>query len=129
MQGLAPRSSSENADEQPGPRGGKGPGTPCGLWWDGEGGQELGRLRRNCEVFEKPGQRRDAAYPIGKTSGDLQDLGIRPQGTHIECYDRAQVGRLGLFPGVGGKRPDDVRADDGWELDVHRNPGNTPGNL
>ena len=42
---------------------------------------------------------------------------------------RPALGHLGRVPPAGGTRPDHVRPDDGWELDLHRHAGNPPGHV
>ena len=50
-------------------------------------------------------------------------------GPHRELQPGREVGHLGALPGARGRRPDDVRPDDRRLLDLHRDPGDPPGDV
>ena len=75
------------------------------------------------------GRRRDAARPERQARRRLPDEPVRAARPDRELAARPALGDLGRVPPARGARPDDVRPDDGGELDLHRQPGDPAGHL
>ena len=65
----------------------------------------------------------------GKAGGRLPYASRRASRADRERAAGAAVGDLGGVPPARGARADDVRADDGRELDLHRDAGDPPGHV
>jgi urocanate hydratase len=95
-----------------------------------------GKAARNWESFraivaspQEARERRDAHRPVRQAGRRFQDPRRRAAGPHRQRPGRAPMGHLGRVPAPGGPGPDDVRPDDGRELDLHRDPGHPPGDI
>ena len=95
-----------------------------------------GKAARNWEAYhrvsqlpEKSGKGRDAPCPVRQACRDLQDpRGCAPR-LDLECHARSPLGQLGEIQRAGRAGTHHVRPDDGRELDLHRNPGNSSGDV
>ena len=65
----------------------------------------------------------------GQAGRRLPDARGRAARADRELAARAALGDLGRVPPPRGRGADDVRPDDGGELDLHRHPGDPPGHL
>ena len=95
----------------------------------GQGGAEPRGAARARPVAADAGRRRDAARPERQAGRRLPD---EPRGSarpDRELAARPALGDLGRVPPARGARPDDVRPDDGGQLDLHRQPGDPAGHL
>ncbi len=95
-----------------------------------------GKAARNWECFETnrrdahvSRERRDAARPVGQTGRGFQDAPGGASRAHRELASRPEVGDVGALLGAREQGPDDVRPDDGGQLDVHRDAGDPTGNV
>ena len=95
-----------------------------------------GRAARNWEAFdaivrELRGLADDETLLVqsGKPVGVFRTHPWAPARPDRELEPGGEVGDLGALPRAGAGRPDDVRADDGRLLDLHRDPGDPPGHL
>ena len=94
-----------------------------------EGGAQPGGASSARPLPAAPGRGRDAARPERQARRRVPDARGRAASADRELAARAAVGDLGRVSPARGARADDVRADDGRELDLHRHPGNPPGHL
>ena len=129
LQRMAAGSRAADADEQPRSRG-------CRT---SRRSRRLRRLRpRRAQLGGVRRHRRDAARssnttrhwscnPENRSPCSAPTVGAsRP---YRQRAARARVGELGHVPRSRGPRADDVRADDGRELDLHRHAGHSAGHL
>ena len=65
----------------------------------------------------------------GQARRGVPDARRRAARVDRELAARAEVGDLGRVPPARGRGADDVRADDGRVVDLHRHPGHSPGHL
>ena len=65
----------------------------------------------------------------GKPVGRVPDDGVGAARPHRELAARAALGDLGRVPAARGGGPDDVRPDDGRQLDLHRHAGDPAGDV
>ena len=73
--------------------------------------------------------RRDAARPERQARRGVPDGGVGAARPHRELAARPALGDLGRVPPARGGGADDVRADDGRELDLHRHAGDPAGHV
>src|SRR5579859_2583818 len=71
LQRLAAGSGAADADEQSGSGGCRAAGRFGRLWGNGQGGTELGKFSRDCEVAARACERRNSACAIGETGGGV----------------------------------------------------------
>ena len=95
-----------------------------------------GKAARNHEcsararpLAARPRRRRDAARPERQARRRVPDAPGRAARTDRERDARAALGDVGRVPPPGGARADDVRSDDGRQLDLHRHPGDPAGHV
>ena len=95
-----------------------------------------GKAARNWPAFDAivrslpiARARRNAARAVRQAGRYLSDTSGRAARAHRERAARAGVGDVGKLPRSRGSRPDDVRPDDGGQLDLHRQPGHRAGHL
>ncbi len=126
---MAAGGRAPHAHEQPGSRGGRAPRGPRRLRRHGAGGALLGGLRRDRP--HAPGTRRrgDAPRAVRQAGGRVPDARPGAARPDLELDARAEVGRLGHVPRARGRGPDDVRADDGGFVDLHRDTGDPAGDV
>ncbi len=89
----------------------------------------MGRVRRHRPRAAQPGRRRDAARPERQAGRRVPDPRLGAPGAHCQLQPRPEVGDLGGLPRARGGRADDVRPDDRRVLDLHRDPGDPPGDV
>ncbi len=126
---MADRGAAANAAQQSRSGG-------CGA---SRGARRLRRLRAGGTVA--PGvaghrpdaapaaRRRDAARSVRQAGRGVPDTRGRATRLDRELAPRAQVGDVGRVPPTRGRGADDVRADDGGVVDLHRHPGHFAGHL
>ncbi len=126
---LADGSAAAHAPQQPRSRGRRAPGTARRL---------RGKRTRRAHPRSAQGHRadppaarsrRDAARPERQARRRLQDARVGATRPARELPARPALGDLGRVPPAGGGGADDVRPDDGRQLDLHRHPGNPPGHV
>ena len=95
-----------------------------------------GKAARNWPAFDAivriadvARARRDAARAVRQAGRCLPDPSGRAARPDRERAARAGVGDVGKLPRSRTARPDDVRADDRRQLDLHRQPGHRAGHL
>ncbi len=74
-------------------------------------------------------RRRDAARAVGQAGRGLPDDARRAARPDRQLAARPEVGDVGRVPPARGRGPDDVRADDGRLVDLHRHAGDPAGHL
>ena len=74
-------------------------------------------------------RRRDAARPVGKARRRVPNARRCAARADRELAARPEVGDVGRVPAARGRGADDVRPDDGRFVDLHRNPGDPPGDV
>ena len=74
-------------------------------------------------------RRRDDARPERKARRRFPHARPGAPRADLERDARATLGDVGRVPEAGGARADDVRADDGGQLDLHRHAGDPPGDV
>src|SRR6266849_225483 len=84
---------------------------------------------RNRAVAEGAGGGRDAAGAVGETGGRFSDARIRAAGAAVQFESGGALEQLGPLSRVGPRGIDDVRANDGGKLDLHRHAGNFAGDV
>ena len=96
----------------------------------------IGKAARNWECYhaivhelEQLGGEETLLVQSGKPVGGLSHARDGAAGDHRQLEPGGQVGQLGALQRAGPQGPDDVRPDDGGELDLHRHAGNFAGNL
>ena len=89
-----------------------------------------GKAARNWAAFDAivatltvARARRDAARPVRQAGRRVPDAPGRAARPHRQRAARAGVGDVGQLPRSRAPRPDDVRPDDGRQLDLHRHQG------
>jgi hypothetical protein len=70
---------------------------------------------------------RDAPRPEREARRRLPNERVGAARAHRELAPRPALGYVGRVPPTRGRGADDVRPDDGRELDLHRHPGNPAG--
>ena len=123
------RGRAADAAQQPGPRGRRETGRPRRLRRVGAGRPQLGGLRQDRRVAARDGAGRHPARAVGQAGGGGAHPRDGPARADRELAAGAQVGDAGALPRARGRRPDDVRPDDGGVLDLHRHPGDPAGHL
>ena len=86
-------------------------------------------LRAIVRSPARPARGRDAARPERQAGRRVQDAPGSAARPDRERPARAALGHLGRVQAPRGARPDDVRPDDRRELDLHRHPGDPPGDV
>jgi hypothetical protein len=127
--GLAAGGGPALSPQQPRPGGGRGPRAPCGLWGEGQGGPLGGGTDRHRP---HPGAAPERPHPAGavrQAGGRIPHPRHGPPGADRQFVAGAPLGDPRALLGTGGGRADDVRADDGRLVDLHRHPGHPPGHL
>ena len=126
---VAAGGRAPHAHEQPRPRGGRTPGGPRRLRRHRASGAFVGGVR--CDRAVAPGarRRRDPPRAVGQAGGRVPNARPGAARPDLELDARPEVGRLGHVPRARGRGPDDVRADDGGVVDLHRNAGDPPGDV
>ena len=127
--GLASGGRAADADEQSRSRGRRAARGSGRLRRHRQGGALVAGLRRHRRIAAGARQRRDAARAVGQAGRRVPHLDPRAARAHRQCQPRAEMGRLGHVPRSRGSRADDVRADDGRQLDLHRLAGHPAGHL
>ena len=94
-----------------------------------QGGAKLGLLRRHRPRASRARGRRDAARAVGQGRREASNASRRAASPHRELEPRPEVGHLGRVPPPRGGGPDDVRADDGGLVDLHRYAGDPAGHV
>ena len=96
----------------------------------------IGRAARNWECFDKIVEvlrrlKDDETLLVqsGKPVGVFPTHPDAPRGAARELEPRAALGDVGALPRTRPQGPDDVRPDDGRELDLHRHAGHRAGHL
>ena len=129
LQGLAAGSRAAHADEQPRPRGGRATRTT----WSSTAaparrratGRPSTRSSRRC-AGSKTTRRCWCSRASRSACADARMGAARAD---RELEPRARVGDLGAVPQARGARADDVRADDGGLVDLHRHAGDPAGHV
>ncbi len=129
LQRLAAGSRAADADEQSRSRGRRAARRSRRLRRIGQGGAQLGIVRRDRALAADARARRDAAGAVGQAGRRLSDPSGRAARADRQLAARAGLGDLGKFPRPRTARPDDVRPDDRRQLDLHRQPGHRAGHL
>ena len=86
-------------------------------------------LRDDRPHAPPPARGRDAARAERQAGRGLPDGRVGAARPHRELAPRPPLGDLGRVPPARGRGPDDVRPDDGRQLDLHRHPGNPAGDV
>ncbi len=128
-QELADRGAAAHADEQSGSRCGREAGGAGRLWRHRPCGARLEHLRPHCRVAAQARDRRDAAGPVGQAGGRVPHPRRCAARADRQLEPRAALGDLGAFQRARSQRAHDVRPDDGWLVDLHRQPGHRSGHL
>ena len=96
----------------------------------------IGKAARNWPAFEaildSPAQaaaRRNAAGAVGQAGRRVPHPCRRAARADRQFQPGAQVGHLGALQRARPRGPDDVRPDDGRQLDLHRHAGHRAGHL
>ncbi len=126
MPQLADRGSPALPDEQSRPRGSRTAGRPRRLRRGRTRRQGLEVVRRDRLRARKARLGRDVARAVGKARRGLPHAPDGTQGADSELAPGSRLGHLGGVLAARGARPDHVRADDRWLVDLHRHPGNPP---
>ncbi len=129
LQGLGARGRAADAAQQPRPRGRRAPRRARGLRRDRQGRAGLALAARDRVVPSGARGRRDAARAVRATRRGRADPRVGAEGPHREREPRPGVGDVGGVPAPRAPRPHHVRPDDGWIVDLHRDPGHPPGHL
>ncbi len=129
LQGLAAGSRHAHAHEQPGPGGRRGAGPAHRVRRRRQGGARLEELRRHRRHAAPPQGRRDAAGAVGQAGRRVPDARVRAARAHRQRQPGGRLGQLGRVPPARRPGPDDVRPDDGRQLDLHRHAGHPAGHL
>ena len=129
LQELADRGGLPHAAEQPGPRGGREPRRAGGLRRHRQGRAQLGLLRSHPEEPARAERGRDAAGAKRQAGGRVPHPCRCAARADRQQQPGAEVGDLGALPRARPQGPDDVRPDDGRQLDLHRQPGHRAGHL
>ena len=126
---LVDRGAAADAAEQPRPGGRRASGRARRLRRLGQGGAEPRRAAGDRPLAAHARRRRDAARPerqAGRRPAHPSRRAARPD---RERAARPALGDLGRVPPTRGGGADDVRPDDGRQLDLHRHAGDPPGHL
>ena len=126
---LVDRSTAADALEQPRRRGRRASRGARRLRRLRQGGPEPRGAARARPLTADIGGRRDAARPERQARWRLSHARVGAARADRELPPRAEVGDVGRVPPARGARPEHVRADDGRQLDLHREPGNPPGHV
>ena len=129
LQGMAAGSRAADADEQSRSRGCRAARRSRRLRRLGTRRAQLGGVRRHRRHAAPPRARRDAGRAVGQTGRRLPHASVGAARPHRQRAARAGVGDLGHVPRSRRPRPDDVRPDDGRQLDLHRHAGHPAGHL
>ena len=129
LQGLAAGSGAAHAREQPAPRRRRESRRARRLRRDRQGRAQLAELPRDRARAPAAGRRGDAARAVGQAGGGVRDPRARAAGADRELEPGPRLGQLGRVPQARRGRADHVRADDRRLLDLHREPGDPPGDL
>ena len=95
----------------------------------GQSGADARRAQGARALPARAGRRRDAPRPEREAGRRLPDAPGRPARADRERPARAALGDVGRVPAPRGRWADDVRADDGRQLDLHRHAGDPPGHV
>ena len=126
---LADRGAAAHAAQQPRSRGCRAPrearrlrrlGTRCAI---------ARRAARDRAHAAAPRRRRDVARAIRQAGRRVQDACRRASCADRERAARARLGDVGRVPPARGRRPDDVRPDDGRIVDLHRHARHPAGHV
>ena len=126
---LADRGAAAHAHEQPRPRGRRAARRPGRLRRHRQGGAVVGRVRRDRADADHAGRRRDAAGPVGQAGRRADDARVGAARADRQLEPRRRLGDLAGVPPARAARADDVRADDGRLVDLHRHAGDPAGHL
>ena len=126
---VAAGGGAAHVDEQPGPGRGREARGADRLRRIGEGGAQLGVLRRDRGDPAALEGDRDAARAVGQAGGGLPDPRGRAASLDRQLPPRASLGHRRRVPAPRGSGADHVRSDDGRFVDLHRQPGHSPGHL
>jgi hypothetical protein len=129
LQELADRSRLPDDPEQPGPGRGRKPRRAGGLWRHRQGRAQLGLLRADPGQPAQPGRGRDPAGAERQAGGRVPHPCRRAARADRQLQPGAALGHLGALQRTRPPGPDDVRPDDGRQLDLHRHPGHRAGHL
>ena len=95
-----------------------------------------GRAARSWEAFDAIVRtlrgleaRRDHAGAVRQAGRRVPHPRVGAARADRELESRWRLGELGAVPQARGRGPDDVRADDGRLVDLHRHPGHPAGHL
>ena len=128
-QELADRGAAAHAHEQP-RSGGGGEAVRAGrLRRHRPGRARLGELRPDRRGAALAGGRRDAAGAVGQAGRRVPHARRRPARADRQLQPRAALGDARALQRARPQGPDDVRADDGGLVDLHRQPGHRAGHL
>ncbi len=95
----------------------------------GQGRARLGIVRSHCRDADRARRRRDAARAVGQAGRCIPHARRCPARADRQLQPGAALGDLGALQRARSQGPDDVRADDGRLLDLHRQPGHRAGHL
>ena len=126
---MADRGAAADAPEQPRPGGRRAPGEARRLRGHRQGGAQSRRAASDRQDAPAPGGRRDAPRAERQARRGLPDDGVGAESPDRELAAGAALGQLGRVPAPRGRGPDDVRADDRGQLDLHRHAGDPPGHV
>ena len=98
--------------------------------YGGSGGPR-GRTRPSGNRRDTPAapRQRDAARSVRQAGRRVPHARRGAAGADRELAARTEVGDVGRVPPARGRGADDVRADDGWLVDLHRDAGDSAGDV
>ena len=126
---LGRRGGQAHADEQPRPRGRRAPRRPRRLRRHGQGRPQLGGVRRDRPHPRRAGARRDAARAVRQARRRVPHARVGAARADRQLEPRGGLGDVAGVPPPRAARADDVRADDGRVVDLHRHPGHPAGHV
>ena len=127
---MAAGGGAAHAHEQPRSRRGRAPRRAGGVWRDGQGGAQLGRVRRDRRVrcARSRTTRRCSCRAASRWPCSARTRGA-PRVLIANCEPRRPLGDVGAFPRARAARAHDVRPDDRRLVDLHRLAGHRAGHV
>ena len=129
MSRLAAGSGASHAHEQPRSRGGGATRRSRRVRWDRPRGAIMGGVRRHRRDAANARVRRNIARPEWQTRGCVSHACCGASRTDCEQQPRGPLGNVGKFSRARAGRPHDVWSDDGRFVDLHRDAGDSAGNV
>ena len=126
---MAAGGGAADAREQPRSGGRREPRRADRVRRHREGGPGPHELRDDPPGADAARRRGDAARAVGQARGRIRDPRAGAASPDREHQPRAGLGDVGEVPRARCRGADHVRADDRRLLDLHREPGNPPGDV